>query len=225
MNWKSKIIIIFCLFFLTTSCYKPVFNKGNYKAKLTIFEQCDVPCSSCEVKITGKVYAGVQQKWYTLSEGTTDSNGIIILTHGQADEYYLYVNGKKYLAEYKILDQGVYAFTFILRANGASMPIYLNGFEQYTLTDTLYYKLMYGANNRLFQHGPFINGYIDTLDFGLNSISMIKDSINIQVNLLSTSNQLKWGKGKAAFDDSLQNGKEKWFMDFGCDVFPAIELE
>jgi hypothetical protein len=46
------------------------------------------------VKITGKVYAGVQQKWYTLSEGTTDSNGIIILTHGQADEYYLYVNGK-----------------------------------------------------------------------------------------------------------------------------------
>jgi hypothetical protein len=105
------------------------------------------------------------------------------------------------------------------------MPIYLNGFEQYTLTDTLYYKLMYGANNLSFQHGPFINGYIDTLDFGLNSISMIKDSINIQVNLLSTSNQLKWGKGKAAFDDSLQNGKEKWFMDFGCDVFPAIELE
>ena len=232
---KAKLILsVFFLVTMLSSC-KDKINKGDATLNLQVYNSCNEPYKSIDVKLYKENMSGGLGD--LIAQKNTDNNGFVSITHsgGAAAVYNLKVNDILVSTYNGYLYNTTYYMNVCSQGNAAIIPVELTDYASYTSQDTLYYRVTdwsgtNNANDLLLRHkvGPFNNQFIDTLTFPSCAspavLSYSKDKITI-MPIADEHNFLAWGKGYNAYHmmDSLQTSVK--FKLVGCGVVDTILLK
>ena len=232
-------VILLCGIISITSCRKNPPSNKTHKAKFKVFKSCGEPLANKPIRL---YLSTSTYKFKQIAEVWTDSLGNVEVEHAYSplatvtlQVYLSTVSGASSKPfEYTLSDftQEEYFIDFVVFGNGSQIPIQLNNFSTYTMSDTIHYKVLSNIGDTAdirWRHkiGPFSNTFIDTLSFPNCAFAYI---LNKSPHILTSSLQVQtntiiYGKSIEECLNYQNTGKYFHFNQAGCGVIDTILLD